>query len=336
MTCRWIDSCAAYASITDVGTAGYTITSAPAYITTAGRWGTGALRATNTAHFVDVVFGTGLSTWIFGFVLQSSGTNGVNPFFRLAEGTTTHVDLRMNASQILTATRNGTLLGTGSTAINPATNYLVAGKVVIHDSAGSVEVWVNGVQEINVSGIDTRNGGTGVVDRFRMTQLAGNTDFSELYIFDAAGAKNNTLVTDWRIYPRRGSAAGNYAQWTPLASTNVSNIDDTQGNDGDTSYNASSTAGQIDTFQFDAVPWTSGTIRAIMHRIVARKDDAGARTIRPKQRQSSTDYSGTTVPVTTAYAHYREIVETNPDTTADYTTAEMRATNPEFGYELVA
>lgn len=347
MTARWMDSCAAYANIADVETAGYTNpVTGPVYTTTGGRWGTGAIRLGSSSS-LDIPFaGAGASQWIFGFVLQTH-TLSTNSFWRMYEGATLHLDLRLNVSNVITFTRNGTLLATGTTVITTDTDYLIAGRVKISDTAGELELWVNGVQEslTYVSGTsttqDTRNAGTaGLVDTFRMATVhnsgANTTDFSEIYIFDTAGSVNNALVADWRIYARRVTANGTTNNYTPSASTNASNVDETQGNDGDTTYNSSATPGDIDLFQFGAVPWTSGTIAAIMHRIVARKDDAGARTIRPKQRQSSTNYSGTTQTLTTAYAHYREIVETNPDTSAAYTTAEMRATSPEFGYEEVA
>lgn len=340
MANRWNDSCGAYASTADALTAGYTSGgNSGTYQTTGGRWGQGALRVANGANQDFIRSYTGLTAWAVGTVWRfiSGPPNGA--FFYMREGTTVHLDLRLDGSNRIILTRNGTLLGTGSTGFNTGTDYVIQVKFSIHDTTGSAEVWINDTKEIDVSGVDTRNGGTGVVDNFRwgVSGSAFTADISEIYVNDTTGSSpNNGIWGSYRIDPRRVSAAGNYSQWTPLSSTNASNVDDTQGNDGDTTYNSSSTAAQKDTYQMTAIPPTSGTIPAIMHRIVARKDDAGVRTIRPIQRQGGTDYNGTSQNITTAYAHYTEVKETNPATGVAYTVSEMRSTTPELGYELVA
>lgn len=336
MTNIWTDSCDAYASSADLGTSGWTATSVGISAGT-GRFSTRELNCTANPAISRAV--TSAATGIVGFVMRSGTVTQTAALWTGREGATNHIDIRLTAGSLLTVTRNGTLLGTGTTVLFPDTHYTVQISYTINDATGAVLVKLNNVNEINVSGVDTRNGGTGVVDNYMWGRAGsgGNLFLSEIYINTTAGsAPNNGIWGDYRIEARRGSAAGNSAQFTPLASTNVSQIDDPGGNDGDTTYNASSTPGHIDLFQFGAVTPTGGTVPAIMHRIVARKDDAGTRTMRPKQRQSATNYNGTTVAMTTAYAHYTEVVETNPATAAAYTVAEMRATSPEFGYEEVA
>lgn len=338
MTCIYVDSCAAYPSSTDALTAGWT-TGGTGYGATSGRWSTGALGFSQT---------TGLSrnaaigaSGTVGFVLALSVSSAINPFFYLREGATIHLDFRLNALGQVIVTRNGTLLGTSSATSVVGAHTVIQIKFTIHDSTGAVEVWMNDNLEISLTGQDTRNAGTaGTIDNVQWGGGGGaaySGTASEIYINTSAGsAPNNGVWGSYRIQAKRMSAAGNSAQFTPSASTNVSNVDDAQGHDSDTTYNSSSTAGHIDLFQTSQITPTGGTIPAIMHRIVARKDDAGVRTIRPKQRQAGTNYNGTSQNITTAYAHYTEVVATNPATAAAFTVAEMRATDPEFGYELVA
>lgn len=344
MALRYADSCAAYASVADVNTAGWSfVTASPVVETNTSRWGLGELRCAGGAGATNLsrTFGTGLSAWVVGWVARfGTGFATGQPWFLLREGATVHLDLRWDASQHLIVTRNGTLLGTSTNTFTDSVHYTIQIKATIHDTTGAVEIRVNNVVEISLTNVDTRNAGTGLVDiiNWRSGTSGGNQHWvSEVYICDTTGsAPNNDIWGDYRIEARRTSAAGNYAQWAPSASTNESNVDDTPGNDGDTTYNSSATAGQKDTFQFGAITPTGGTVLGIMHRIVARKDDAGTREIRPIQRQGGTDYSGTTRGVTTAHAHYTEPVEINPATGVAYTVAEMRATSPEFGYELVS
>lgn len=337
MTNLWTDSCAAYASAADALTSGWT--SVQSYSSTGGRFSTGSFGCTQTTATSRLAaIGTGGTV---GFV-WSGGVASSTGFLRLLEGATLHLDLRLDALGRIIVTRNGTQVGgTGTTVIPSATFPVIQFKFVISDTVGTIDVWVNDNLEISATGLDTRNAGTaGSIDAVGWGgggSAAYSGSVSEIYINSNAGsAPNNGVWGSYRIQAKRMSAAGNSAQWTPSASTNVSNVDDAAGNDGDTTYNSSSTPGQIDLFQTSAISSTSGTVPAIMHRIVARKDDAGVRTIRPKQRQSSTNYSGTTQTLTTAYAHYTEVVEVNPATGVAYTVAEMRATDPEFGYEIVA
>lgn len=340
MANRWADSCATYGAAADAAMF-YASSGANASVsTTGGRWGTGSLTATASASWTKS-FSPGLATWTVGFCMRLPAVS-TNDFWRGQEGATFHLSMRLNGTDRITITRNGTLLATGTTQILAGVDYMVQLKFTINNTTGSLELWVNGVQETltfatgSNGSQDTQNGGTAIVDSFLFQYSGSTAQFSEIYINDTTGAVNTGIAGDYRIQTRRVSGAGNSAQFTPSASTNASNVDDAQGPDADTTYNSSSTPGHIDLFQFGAITPTGGTVAAIMHRIIARKDDAGVRTIRPKQRQSSTNYSGTTVAVTTSYAGYTEIVETNPSTTAAYTVAEMRATTPEFGYEEVA
>jgi hypothetical protein len=340
MASRWIDSIACYASVADFNTVYSNSGSGPStYNTTGGRFGTGSIQISNTRDFIKS-FPVGLASWAYGFAIDFVSLPGT-AWAYLREGTTTHLDLRFDASGHVQVTRNGTALAgaTGTKVILTGVSYVFQLKFTISDTVGTLEMYVDDDLQFSLTGLDTKNGLTGLVDQFRLgiSSNAFVANVSEFYVNDTTGsAPNNGIWGSYRIVARRPSAAGNYAQWAPLSSTNVSNVDDTQGNDGDASYNNSFTAGQRDSFQFTPVTPASGTIPAIMHRIVARKDDAGVRTIAPFQRQSGADQDGTGQNVTLTYAHYTEIKETNPSTSAAFTLAEMKSSTPEFGYKLVA
>lgn len=339
MANRLTDSCAAYASAADVLTAGYS-GAVGSVVAAGGRFGLGAVRlGSGAGNSLQRAFPVGLASWAVGFVYSPKGAINVGSILRAQEGSTLHVDVRPSATDIVTVTRNGTLLGTGVTQFILGQDYVIQLKFTISDTVGTIDLYVNDNLEISLTGLDTKNGGTGLVDNFVWGGTTNSTaqDVSEVYVNDTTGgAPNNTVWGSYRIVARRVTAAGNYAQFTPLSSTNASNVDEPNGHDGDGSYNSSSTPGNIDSFQFGAVTPASGTVPAIMHRIVVRKDDAGVRTIAPVQRQSGTDVVGTSQTVTTAYAHYTEVKETNPVTGTAWTLTEMRSSTPEFGYKLVA
>lgn len=347
MTTLHADSMATYPSAADVLTAGYN-GSCTNIATTGGRFGLGAITQQQQAN--GSANGLGLPTLSPGeseFVLHGvyrPGGVAATVLLWLGEGTTNHLTVLCNGSGVLTITRNGTLLATASTVLVTGTDYAIALDAKIHDTAGALDLYLNDVAETltfasgSNGSQDTRNGGTGVVDNIRLgsTSTGASGQWSEVVVVNKSGSSpSNQRLPGWRVYPRQPSAAGNYQQMTPNASTNISRINQLR-HDSDTTYLSDGTAGHKETYQFGQVPWTAGTIVAVVSRIVARKDDAGVRQIRDLQRQSGSDSSGTTRTMTTAYAHYRELRETNPATAAAFTTSELRATDPEFGLEIVA
>lgn len=254
---------------------------------------------------------------------------------RFRESTTLHTDIRLAADGALRATRNGTSLGisaAGVIAIN--TWYWIAVKVTVHDSTGVVTVYVNGSSVLSLTSQDTRNGGSGIVDNIQLLSVAAgvNVDWDNVVILDTTGSAplNDIPTEEWRIDTRSATGAGNSTQFTPSAGSNWQNVDDAT-QDGDSTYNSSSTSGHTDLFAIDN--FDPGVVRAVQVNIVARRDDAGPREIREKCRSSSTNYNGTTQAVTGSYLVYRQIREVDPDTSAAWGSSALNAA--EFGYELV-
>jgi hypothetical protein len=80
---------------------------------------------------------------------------------------------------------------------------------------------------------------------------------------------------------------------------------------GDVDYLSSSTPGDRDTFTFPDVG-VVGTVKAVVINHVSRKDDAGVRELAGSIRTGGTDYDGTGLEISTSWAAYQEIHETNP------------------------
>ena len=129
------------------------------------------------------------------------------------------------------------------------------------------------------------------------------------------------------------AAAGHYAQWTPLAPSNLEAVAEML-NDGDASVNQSGTAGQIDTFAMADLTALSGTVFAVQHVLVARQDAGAQRVIAPVQRSGSTDYVGSSKNLSTSYQMLTEIHEVNPATSSAFTIADVN--DLEAGYTLIA
>lgn len=247
---------------------------------------------------------------------------------------TIHLTIRCELNGAITAYRGdvATLLGTSS-----GTNILRSGywsyvevKATIDDSTGAVEVKVDGTSVLNLTSQDTRNGGNANVSQIRIGSHTGTGSYSyadDVYVCDTTGsAPYNDYLGDVRVVMMVPDGAGDSTQWTPSAGANYAAVDETPGHDGDTSYVSSSTAGQDDLYTVGATPSGSSQVWAARVTATARKEGAGARDIALLVKAgTTTDASGAlTIPDTT-YREFSYTLLQNPDTSADWTIADLDA-----------
>lgn len=262
--------------------------------------------------------------------------SGTPTIIGVMDSGTIQVDVRMNTSGQLLVTRNGTTLATSATALSLNTWYHVEFKFTINNTTGVIQVKVNGTDHIaSTSSLNTRGSANNYFNQFTLAGNMNNNQYSiqGAYVCDQTGSSAADFLGVVRIGALQPAGAGNYAQWTPNSGANFASVGE-KVMDGDTSWNGSSTANQIDSFDFVNLPSGSGTVHAIQHTIAARQDGGATRSIAPLQRSSGTDYVGTTVNLAAGYVFYTEPKSVNPATTAQYSVSEVNAA--EFGYKLIS
>jgi hypothetical protein len=130
------------------------------------------------------------------------------------------------------------------------------------------------------------------------------------------------------------TTAGEYAAWTPSASTNVSNVDEAAP-DSDTTYNSTDVEDEIDSFNVTDISVPAATIYGLQVGIFARKESAGTANIQRVYRDNdTTDDVGASFDPSITYAYQKEIMESNPVGVEVWTVADVNAA--EFGYKAVA
>lgn len=131
------------------------------------------------------------------------------------------------------------------------------------------------------------------------------------------------------------SADGAVINWTPLAGSNESNIDEAISDD-DTTYNSSSTAGHRDTFTHAATGYFAGAVPVPGVNVRARRTATGGATPQLKGiiRLGGVNYLSAAQNMVndTAYHLHTFNFENNPATSLPWTVAELDAA--QFGYEL--
>jgi hypothetical protein len=249
---------------------------------------------------------------------------------QILEGATIHLVLAVTAGGLLTVKRGGTVLATGTTVLAINSWYYLELKAVIHDTAGSYEVRIDGVVEaaLTASGVDTRNGGaTGQWDRVVLAGPSVVLQYvDDLYICDTSGAApRNTFLGPVKVetlYPETDAvAAGSNAGLTPSTGTDHGAlVDETTPNTTD--YNSSPTVGLKDTYNYPSLTLT-GTILGIQTNLYVQKSDTAARTVCAVVRAGGTDYDGANVSPLTTFSYFSEVRAQNPNTSNDWTSSDI-------------
>lgn len=169
----------------------------------------------------------------------------------------------------------------------------------IHDTTGWVELRQDGVTIGRFDG-DTRHTGSvdGLIDQVHFVQLGGAPNqywIDDVYILNEQGSVNNTWLGDTRCFPLYPN--GNGTSSTPLSGSDGNSTDnfllvDEAGSPVTTDYVFSTVDGDQDTYTFQDLPVTLGTIRGVEVRMHAAKDDTGTKQVRSITRRSSTDSFG--------------------------------------------
>lgn len=238
-------------------------------------------------------------------------------FLCFRDGSTEHVSLSLNAAGFFevrrgaTSATTGTLLGTSTSSFSGNTWYYIELMVTISDASGVVQLFVDGVEQINLSSVDTKNGGNTSVDRF---YFPGGSLFyiDDLYWADTTGASpNNTFQGDIQIESGTATADGTHTDWAANTGSRFQAVDDPTPDD-DATYVSTSTIGHKSTFAVtDATP--GGTIRAVKISLRVKKTAAGTCTIAPVIRIAGTNYNGTTQPANSgAYHHVSQTYNQDP------------------------
>lgn len=252
----------------------------------------------------------------------------------LMEGGTVHGRLAYNGDGTFTVSRNNALVGANPTTPNLGiaanTWYYLELDYYCANSGGTYELRVNGVTQASGTG-DTQNGGTGVMNTLMVRTPSGITthDWDDLYV--ASGA--TSFQGDCRVITSMPNSDGTYADWAPSTGTDHYAVVDEVPQNGDTDYVSDGTVGDRDTYGFPALGVT-GTVLGVMVQAMARKDDAGVRSLGLVVKSGTTTSDGAGVALSSTYAPVQRYLLTDPDTGSAWTVAGVNAA--ECGQKVVA
>lgn len=269
-----------------------------------------------------------------GMAVNFADAMATADFARFRNGLIDHLVLSTTGSGELLLERGTTQLAiTSGLGLNAGQWYYIEINANIHNSTGDYDVHVDGSSVFSDTGVDTQNGGSAVVDNI---EIQGNstqdTRWDDIYFLDDSGSDNVGLLGDCRVETLFPDSDGNETDFTPLSSTNVSNVDDGLSPDDDTTYNSSATVTDRDLYGFAALTGSVGTVFGVDAKMIVRKEDAGFREVRVIARSNVTEVESADFTLGANYTILNHIFENDPDGGTDWDEAAVNAA--EFGIDL--
>lgn len=298
-----------------------------------------ALQQNNSGHWFQFAVGNKVTIFVY-FRLKWPSFGSTSAFLHFMDGGTTHCGFAVNTSQKVIFWRGtlATVLATGTASLVAGSVYGFTCKVVFSNTVGTVDWKLDEVLDGTATGLDNCSSANEFTNAVRFAGTSGigvNPTWDDVLIWDdTAGAPNAFIGQPVRVETLY-TASDNAVTWTPLSSTNESNIDDIS-TDDDTTYNSSATPGQTDTFNIAPLTGAPVTIYGVNITASMRKDDATAQTVRTKLISGGTTQNGVSHSggeVTTTYAYYRDQYTADPNTAAAWIAANVNACK--IGYEHV-
>jgi hypothetical protein len=304
-----------------------------------GRFG-GQAVSTGSRSFTKGL-GVTMTDTVVGFAAQfPAGVSG--PFMRFRNGGTIQTNLHYDSSiPRIIAQRNGTSLAFGTRPVNPGVWYYIEFRSLFNDTTGIVQVKIDGIMDINASGLDTNNAAGNLANEIHFGDPGASniTVFiDDLYWLDSTGgAPLNTFLGDVKVeslYPNGDGASSGLAGSDGNSLLNYQLVDENPPN-GDTDYVESQNVGDKDTYTYGDLAVTSGTVYAVQILPYARKTDAGSRQIVTVARDSGgTEVDSAAITLPTSYTYVAQDIRTTQPNGSPWDIGAVNGA--QFGVKIAA
>lgn len=248
------------------------------------------------------------------------------------DGATVQCNLYWNVTSSKLEFRRGTtVLATSTATVSSTTWANIKIKATVHGTTGAVQVYINGVLDIDVASLDTTQSANNYLTGVKVGSDSFISRYANLVFLDSQGAQN-AFLGSCRVYTKYPDGAGNYTQFTPSAGSNYQCVDEATFN-SDTDYVSSTTTNHIDSYTFGNIPTTVNVLGVAISGI-AKKDDAGDTNGQLLVRGGTTDSLGSSIALGAGYETLYRLLLTDPVAAAAWTPTNVNAY--EYGFKKVA
>jgi hypothetical protein len=214
-----------------------------------------------------------------------------------------------------------TVLGTSSAVLSLNTHYRVGLKVLIHASAGTADVQVQGpgnltpVNVLALTGQDTLATASATWDFYRCGSGSPGVSTCENWVFkDGSGGIHDALSTSPQNVVATSRPIADTAQADGVPSSGITQytgIDDVTSDD-DVTYNQLNSVGDSDIVEMAQVPDVTMPIAFVLLTIVARAGGAGTEEIAAVISEGGTPTTGAAHTLTASPRPYGELYQESP------------------------
>lgn len=230
------------------------------------------------------------------------------------------------------STANSVSLGVSSYLLTAASWNHIEMKCSFSTTVGTVEVRVNGVTVLAVSGVNTVNSNSPGLGELSASQVSitstpsGVSAFiDDLYAWDTTGTSNNDFMGDQKVYTDMPTADTADVAWTPsTGSTRWAVIDEIPPN-SDTDYDSSSASGDRMGVTFPTLDPAIVTVASVYYTGFTKKTDAGTCNVQLICASDGTEANGVDNPITAVYTYRGDPFDVDPHTSAPWTPAKAGA-----------
>jgi hypothetical protein len=227
----------------------------------------------------------------------------------------------------------GTEIGvTASPVITAETYQHVEALVFFSNTVGTVEVRVNGVTVISLTGVDTV--ATANVECSQVVFSGGigggaqGGVVDDVFCYDDTGSFNNTFLGDRRVLTLFPDADTIQADWTPVGSGTGFGAINQATPDGDTTYISAGVPGSptpTSEFGMENLPAGVSAISGVVLVNMSRKTEAGIANVQMSVISGASETAGTDEPMTEVYTYRQDVFEIDPASAAPFTPSEVDA-----------
>jgi len=226
----------------------------------------------------------------------------------------------------------GVLLTTTAVPVISANSWNhIEWKIKVDSSTGTVEVRVNGVTQIALTGQNTQATGLATSSQISFVNFHANgtpANVSDMYlkdfiIWDTTGTFNNNFLGSVSVIDIDTNADTSLT-WTPSTGTVGWSILDNNPPLDDAAYISAATA-LSNTFGLGNLPADTTSVRGLVLINRTKKIDGGDGNVQMGIISGASTGLGTDRPITTAYTYWRDIMEADPATGAQFTPSAFNA-----------
>jgi hypothetical protein len=205
--------------------------------------------------------------------------------------------------------------------------------VKCHATAGTVEVRVNGVTKLSLTGVNTKAGADNYHNVVELAAANGwIPTYDDWYVCDNSGSLNNNFLGDVQVGLLLPNAAGDAAGWTGSGGGAHYGYVDENPLDSDTSYVETNQSGAEELWNYQD-PVSCPSVLGVQVNTDCRETDAESFCLKTVIKSGATSSAGTPEVIgSLGYLTQSRVCQTDPNTGSLWTPATLAAA--QFGLQL--